>query len=252
MKKLLLLFAAFAFSGNVLFAQDDELPPPTSKPKPDSNTPAPAPGGGTSSTPNTPEDKGFQGFSKTKKIDLSKFIIEPDFNFGFGSNEIDLGLSPYVGYNVWKNLYLGAGFTYLYSGYHNLPFQDASGQTYYANAASNTYGGGVFAQYNIWRGFFARVKFEVLHSSLDDIYSNNVSIQLNPSNNSYQVIIPKVEVTVPDMLVGVGYNLLRSKNFFFPIIVSYNVLSAAVPAQTQKYSIYPHSVVVQLGFVNIF
>jgi len=254
-KNLILLLAALAFTGNVLLAQDDDLPPPTSKPKTDNNTPAPTTNptpGNTTNTPNTSGDNGFQGFSKSKKVDLSKFIIEPDFNFGFATNEIDLGLSPYVGYNVWKNLYLGGGFTYLYSGYHNLPFQDVTGQTYYANAASNTYGGGVLVQYNIWRGFFARVKFEVLHSSLDDIYSNNVSIQLNPANNSYQVIIPKVQVTIPDMLVGVGYNLLRSKNFFFPIVVSYNVLSSAIPPQTQKYSIYPHSVVVQLGFVNIF
>lgn len=246
MKKIFLLLAVFAFAGNALFAQDDELPPPTSKPKSDQNTPV----NPSSTTPPDSKDNGFQGFSKAKKIDLSKFIIEPDFNLGFSTNEIDLGLSPYVGYNVWKGLYLGGGFTYLYSGYRNLAFTDPSGQTYYANASANTYGGGVFAQYNIWKGFFARVKFEVLHSNLDDIYSNNVSIQLNPSNNSYTVVIPKIQVTIPDMLVGVGYNLLRSKNFFFPIIVSYNVLSSVVP--NEQYSIYPHSIVVQLGFVNVF
>jgi hypothetical protein len=239
----------FAFTGTALFAQDDELPPPTSKPKTDNNSPVP-PGGNTTTT--APDGNGFQGFSKTKKLDLSKFIIEPDFNLGFSSNEIDLGLSPYVGYNVWKGLFLGGGFTYLYTGYRNIPFVEPSGQTYYANASSSTYGGGVFAQYNIWRGFFARVKLEVLHSHTDDIYSNNISVQLNPSNNSYQVIIPKIDVTVPDMLVGVGYNLLRSKNFFFPIIVSYNVLSTVVPKSVEQYSIYPNHFVVQLGFVNVF
>ena len=247
MKKLLFLIAFFVFAGNTLFAQDDDLPPPTSKPKQDHTNP---PAGPSSTTPNTaPDGKGFQGFSKHKKIDLSKFIIEPDFNLGFASNEIDLGLSPYVGYNVWKGLCLGAGFTYLYTGYRNIPFTDASGQTYYANASANTYGGGVFAQYNVWHGFFARVKFEVLHRDMDDIGSNNIAIQLNPSSNSYRVIIPKIHVTIPDMLVGVGYNLLRSKNFFCPIIVSYNVLNSVT---SHTYSVYPHSVVVQLGFVNVF
>ena len=245
MRKLLLLIAFFAFTGNALFAQDDELPPPTSKPKTDNNQPTP----GNTTSPNTNNGNDFQGFSKPKKLDLSKFIIEPDFNLGFGGNEIDLGLSPYVGYNVWKDLYLGGGITYLYTGYRNIQFQDASGRTYYANANANTYGGGVFAQYNIWHGFFARVKIEVLHRDMDDLGSNNISIQLNPSNNSYQVEIPKVHVTIPDMLVGVGYNLLRSKNFFFPIIVSYNVLNSVT---NKTYAVYPHSIVVQLGFVNVF
>jgi hypothetical protein len=85
-KKFILLLAMFAFTGTALFAQDDELPPPTSKPKTDNNSPVP-PAGNT--TTNTPDNNGFQGFSKSKKLDLSKFIIEPDFNLGFSSNEID-------------------------------------------------------------------------------------------------------------------------------------------------------------------
>jgi hypothetical protein len=245
-KKLLLLTALFAFASISLFAQDDELPPPTSKPKTDYNNPQyPLNGKADTLHANT----GFQGFSGHKKIDLSKFIIEPDFNFNISGDEIDLGVSPYVGYNVWKGLCLGGGVTYLYSGFRNIPFQDASGRTYYANAKYETYGGGVFAQYNIWKGFFARVKFEVLHRDMDDLSSNNISIQLNPNNNSYQVVIPKIQATIPDMLVGVGYNLLRSKNFFFPIIVSYNVLSSVT---NPAYSVYPHNWVIQLGFVNVF
>lgn len=248
MKKLVLLTAFFAFAGSTLFAQDDELPPPTSKPKTDYSNPQY--GNNIGNTP-APKDStnGFQGFTKHKKLDLSKFIIEPNFNFNISGDEIDLGLSPYVGYNVWKGLCLGGGFTYLYTGFRNIPFQDASGNTYYANASYNTYGGGVLVQYNIWKGFFARVKFEVLHRDMDDLYSDNIKIQLNPNNNSYQVAIPKIHTTIPDMLVGVGYNLLRSKNFFFPIVVSYNVLSSVTD---RRYSVYPNNFVVQLGFVNVF
>ena len=253
MKKLLFLTALFALANTTLFAQDDELPPPTSKPKSDYNNQQNTGNGGVDTshfgTTATGTGNGFQGFSKPKKVDLSKFIIEPDFNFNISGDEIDLGISPYVGYNVWKGLCLGGGVTYLYTGFRNIPFQDASGRTYYANAKYETYGGGVFAQYNIWKGLFARVKFEVLHRDMDDLSSNNISIQLNPNNNSYQVVIPKVQATIPDMLVGVGYNLLRSKNFFFPIIVSYNVLSSVT---NPAYAVYPHNFVVQLGFVNVF
>jgi len=248
-KKILFLIALFAFAGNTLFAQDDDLPPPTSKPKGENNNSTPSPVPGANPKTAAPDSKGFQGFSKHKKVDLSKFIIEPDFNFNIQTGRIDVGLSPYVGYNVWKGLCLGGGVTYLYTGFRNIQFQDASGRTYYANANWNTYGGGVFAQYNIWNGLYARVKLEILHRSMDDIESGNISIQLNPSNNSYTVVIPKVQVTIPDLLVGAGYNLLRSKNFFFPIMVSYNVLNSVT---SQTYSIYPHGWVVQLGFVNVF
>jgi hypothetical protein len=245
-KKLLFLTVLFALTGPFLFAQDDELPPPTSKPKTDYND---SKYSNNNKVDTAQAINGFQGFSKHKKLDLSKFIIEPDFNFNISGDEVDLGLSPYVGYKVWKELYLGGGFTYLYTGFRNIQFQDASGRTYYANAKYNTYGGGVLVQYNIWKGFFARVKFEVLHRDMDDLGSNNISIQLNSSNNSYQVVIPKIHTTIPDMLLGVGYNLLRSKNFFFPIVVSYNVLS---PVTNKTYSVYPNNWVVQLGFVNIF
>jgi hypothetical protein len=239
-KKNFFLVVAAVLCANVLFAQDDELPPPSSKPKPESQQPA-------QSAPDNGSD--FKGFSKSKKIDLSKFIIEPDFYFDIAGPQIDLGFSPYVGYKVWKELYLGGGVTYLYTGFHNLQLIDpASGATYNVNANWHTFGGGVFAQYNIWKGFFARTRFEVLHRIMDDIENPYLSVQVN-SNGSYSVYIPKVQKTIPAEFVGVGYNLLRSKNFFFPIMVSYNLLYSVTD---KTYSVYPHGWVVQLGFVNIF
>ena len=238
MKKLFLFLSVFAFTANTLFAQDDELPPPSSKPKTESPQ----------STPKT-DNKDFQGFQKPKKVDLSKFIIEPDFNFNISQGRIDVGLSPYVGYNVWKGLCVGGGVTYFYTGFRNIAFTDYSGRTFYANANWHTYGGGVFGQYNVWKSFFVRARFEVLHRHMDDIENGNVTIQINPQTNTYQVVIPKIDKTIPALLLGVGYNLLKSKNFFFPIMVSYNVLHTITD---QTYSIYPHGFVVQLGFVTIF
>ncbi len=230
-----------AFAAASAFAQDDELPPPSSNPKRDYDTTD-------RKNQKPPDPNDFQGFKKKKKVELSKFLIEPNFNFSIQQGRIDLGLSPYVGYNVWKGLCVGGGVTYFYTGFQNIGFQDQLGNVYYANAKWHTYGGGVFVQYNIWRGFFARTKFELLHRQLDDFYNGGVYIRTYP-NNTYKVIIPKVQKTIPALLVGVGYNLLQSKNFFFPITVSYNLLHTVVD---REYSLYPRGLVVQLGFINVF
>ncbi len=242
MKKILFFLFLSLFAGNILFAQEDELPPPTSRPKDEPQM----------SQPKSPkgDDQDFQGFTThKKKIDLSKFIIEPDFYFSIGSDEIDLGLSPLVGYEVYKNLFVGGSITYLYTGYRNVPLENPlTGGVFYANLNWHTFGGGPMVQYNIWKGFFARAHLEVLHRIMDDP-TGQVNITTNFVNNTYSVQIPKVEATIPDLLLGVGYNLLRSKNFFFPIMVSYNVLYAAT---NQTYAVYPHGWVIQLGFVDIF
>lgn len=233
-------------------AQEDDLPPPSPRVKKSDGEWKPV--------ESTEKKDDFKPFSKKKKIDLSKFIIEPNFNFSIGNNQIDIGLSPYVGYRVWQpknvksgsmqGLCLGGGLTYYFTRFSNLEFSDPSGAfRFYANARFHTYGGGVFAQYNIWKGFFTRVKFEVLHRDLDDLnnaYLENVGI---PPNNSYRVAFPRIQKTIPSLLVGVGYNLLQSRNFFFPITVSYNVLHSVVD---RTYSLYPRGVVVQLGFINLF
>lgn len=228
--------------GSVAFAQDDDLPPPSSKPKVEDGQSHP--------------DDEFKGFKTKKKIDFSKFIIEPNVNFSIGQDYIILGLSPYVGYRVWKpanakpamgntGLFVGGGYTYLYNGYKNLAFTDGV-NTYYANANWHTMGGGAFVQYNVWRGFFARVKFEILHRKLDDYRGAYLS---SSGSGRPQVKLPVIEKTMPSMLIGAGYNLLQSKNFFFPIMISYNVLHSVTDPY---YSIYPRGLVVQLGFINVF
>ncbi len=232
---LLLLFLAFTGS-QVIMAQDDELPPPSSKPKVQD------------STYRRSKSEEFHGFTKKKKVDLSKFIIEPNFNFSIGQGRIDAGLSPYVGYNVWKGLCLGGGITYFYTGFPSINITDQFGnQVGFAKARYHTYGGGVFAQYNIWRGFFARTRFEVLHRDLSDLGSS--PIPKNPNNLNDGFYFTRIQKTIPALLIGAGYNLLQSKNFFFPIMISYNVLHAVTD---HAYSIYPRGVVIQLGFINVF
>lgn len=241
--KHLLLITLFCLAGTTIVnSQDDDLPPPRSKPEKRYQNPD-----------DTKPEGEFVGFKKRNKLDWSKFILEPNINFSISQNQIDLGLSPYVGYQVWApkkgktgGLYAGGGVTYFYTRI-NVQSEPIGGKVYYGKAQFHTYGGGVFLQYNIWRGFFARTRFEVLHRTLDDL--NNATINVNPNNGSYKIEFAKIQRTIPAMLIGVGYNLLQSKNFFFPIMISYNVLS---PITDRRYSIYQRGVVVQLGFINIF
>ena len=227
MKRFLLVLGVVVWSCAFLKAQDDELPPPSSHPYADQT--------------------GVHGSGKNKKRDLSNYIIEPDLAVSFIQGGYNLGVSPYFGYRLWKNLYGGAGVTYMYTGFKNIGYQDASGSVHYTNASWNTAGGGLFLQYNIWKGLFARTRFEVMHRWMDDVY--DARLTLNPQTNAYTVSMPKIERTYPDMLIGAGYNLLESKSFFMPVMFSYNVLYSVTD---KLYAVYPHGWVIQLGFVDIF
>jgi len=251
MKKFLLLSVLFMAFANCLLAQDDDLPPPSSKPK---KTDIQA------DDQKAPDAKDFEGFKGKKKVDISKFIIEPNFNLSIAQGRIDAGLSPYVGYKIFEpkkqkdargniGLFAGGGITYFYTGYTNIPITSASTGAVVGTAKAHfhTYGGGVFLQYNIWRGFLARARFEVLHRDLANL--DQGAIPKNPNNPSEGFYFNRIQKTIPSLLLGVGYNLLQSKNFFMPIMVSYNVLHSVTDKQ---YSIYPRGFVIQLGFINLF
>jgi hypothetical protein len=244
--KTLLLIAGTLLVTNMLMAQDDDLPPPTSNPKHEEGK---------------KDEENFQGFKPKKKVDLSKFIIEPNFNFSIAQGRIDAGLAPYVGYKVFEpknvkgkagnvGLFVGGGVTYFYTGFTGIQVLQGSQVIGTMKANFHTYGGGVFVQYNIWKGLFARMRFEVLHRTMDDVTKS--PIPRNPNNYAEGFYFPKIEKTIPALLVGAGYNLLQSKNFFFPIVVSYNVLHPFTSADQRAYSLYPRGLVVQLGFINIF
>ena len=233
MRRFLMILSILTFSCANLKAQDDELPPPSSHPQTQSS-------GFLTKT-------GDHNLVKVKKIDLSKYIIEPGVHLSFMQGGFNIGASPYIGYRLWKNLYAGAGVTYLYTGYRNIGYADAGGAVHYTNASGHTFGGGVFFQYNIWKGFFIRGRFEVLHRTMDDVY--NASITVNPQSNAANITMPKIQKTIPDMMMGAGYNLLQTKNIFIPVMFSYNVLHSVTD---KMYSIYPNGWVVTAGFVDIF
>ncbi len=232
-KKAIILVSVFFISISIVNAQDDQLPAPSSNPRPE--------------ILQLPLKENFKTRSERRRAQLSKYTIEPNIVFSSLFGGFNAGISPYVGHQLWKNLYGGGGVTYVYTSFNNLALEDAIGNTHLTNAHWNTYGAGVFLQYNIWKGFFIRDRFEVLHRDIADVY--NASLAYNSQTNSYSIEIPKIQRNIPDMLIGVGYNLLENKHFFMPIAISYNVLSSAT---NKYYAVYPNAWVMQFGFVEVF
>jgi len=226
------LIGALIFGFGILRAQDDDLPAPSSQPKADSSYMF---------------IKGNPGLIKTPKVDLSKYLIEPDINFAIFGAGFNVGVSPYLGHKIWKNLYAGGGLTYIYTGFRNIPYEDANGATHLTNASWHTLGAGAYLQYNVWKGLFVRGKVEVLHRWIADVY--NPEELVNTQTNATYIVLPKTQKTIPGALVGVGYNLLESKKFFFPVSLSYNLLRNAT---NSVYSVYPSGFVLQLGYITVF
>lgn len=160
MKKLLLLFPLFVFTANIAFAQDDDLPPPSSKPERVEEK---------KNDQKPPDAKDFKGFSKPKKFDMSKLLIEPIVNFSISQYRIDIGFSPSVAYRVWQpknakaksgnvGLFIGGGVTYSYTG---ITTQNRIGGGT-RRVGYHTIGAGPLIHYTIWRGLFVRAKLELL------------------------------------------------------------------------------------------
>lgn len=235
LKKLITLLAFVVVAGATAFAQDDDLPPPSSKPKQTEQQ---------NDGQTAPDPKNFKGFGKNK-FDISKFLIEPIINLSISQYRIDAGFSPSIAYRVfqpknvnprWGNtgLFVGGGVTYYYT-------QINEGRGFKYNV--QTYGAGPLIQYNIWRGLFVRTKVELLGRRVPASYSTYT----NGSNIVYT--FKYKQVFTPAWLIGAGYNLLQSKNIFIPVIVSYNLLHSVV---SKDYSIYPRGFTVQLGFITLF
>ena len=208
-------------------AQDDELPPPSSKPKQAEEK---------RNDQKPPDVKDFKGFSKPKKFDMSKLLIEPIVNLSISQYRLDLGFSPSVAYRVFQpekakaksgniGLFIGGGITYSYTSL------TLGSNTHYS---IQTYGGGPLIHYTIWRGLFARVKLELLGRRF--------------AYNDRGYVTTSTKFT-PACLIGAGYNLLQSKNIFIPLIVSYDILHSVVD---KNYSVYPRGFTVQLGFITLF
>jgi hypothetical protein len=209
------------FSSMSAFAQEDDKPAPFKRPKD-------AYSQDTVST-NSSEVRSFE--NPKKKFDISKLLIEPNVQLFFNSYEYQFGLMPSIGYNVWKNLYVGGSlyFSILYE-----PHWDGTSAT--PSITQTAYGGGPFIHYRIWKGFFTRLRVEMLgirYPDIDPYGSGEVSYATRG---------------VPYVWIGGGYNLFASKNFFIPIAVYFNPLYATYDGTAKSISPYPSWFYFQVGF----
>ena len=237
MKVALLLLPAVMFFSSALIAQDDVQPAPSSHPTPQSSE--------NNLAEPRHEDSPF--LSRYGKANQLKFIIEPDLDFGSVNRQLTVGVAPTVGHKLWKGLYAGAGMIYTYSVVKNLPITELNGQVYFASAYRQTYGGGVYLHYNIWKGLYVRVRFDVLHRYIEDLA--NATVVANITTGKTEVKIPVIKMNIPDMPIGIGYNILIKKKLFLPIKLSYNIL---YPFLNKQYTVYPDGWIIKLGIFNIF
>jgi hypothetical protein len=175
--------------------------------------------------------KGFQ--TAKKKFDIKKLLIEPNIQLSFSSYYYQFGLMPSLGYNVWKNLYVGGSINYNIT---YLPHYD--GTTASPSASLQVYGGGPFVHYRIWKGFFTRLRTEMLAVRYPNIDPYNGSVSYATRG-------------IPYIWLGAGYNLTASKNFFIPIAVYVNPLYPTYDATAKGVSPYSSWVYFQLAFYII-
>jgi hypothetical protein len=202
-----------------LWAQDDDKPAPYKRPE-------------QSYSRDTVSSQMYQpkSFAPKKKPDISKFLIEPNIQVFFSSNYYQFGLMPSLGYNIWKNIYVGGSINY---NLQYTPHIDGTGAT--PAASIQVYGGGPFIHYKIWKGFFTRLRVEMLAVRYPNYdYANN-AVDYNTRG-------------IPYLWVGAGYNLTPNRSFFIPIAVYINPLFPAYSGEQKSVSPYPSIVYFQVAF----
>ncbi|NNC93979.1 MAG: hypothetical protein HKN92_00345 [Chitinophagales bacterium] len=177
-----------------------------------------------------PDYEETQDYVETeKKFNWDKVTIEPNFAFAFSSNQLYLGLAPYVGYEVAKKFYMGPGIIYYYTRFKNVQPLDL-------DVNMHTIGGGVFAQYFVYDQIFTRAKFEFLNRKIFIGYTNNNEPVYKKSN-------------VPVLLLGAGYNLSFGSRIQFPIMIAYDVIQNS---DSPYFSNSNFPLYIQIGFVSYF
>ncbi len=202
-----------------LLAQDDDKPAPYKRPEQ------------SYSKDTVSSDIGqTKSFAPKKKFDMNKLLIEPNIQLFFSSNYYQFGFMPSIGYKTYKNLYLGGSINY---NLQYVPHIDGTNTS--PHASVQVYGGGPFAHYKIWKGFFTRLRVEMLAVRYPEYnyIGNNISYKTRG---------------IPYLWIGGGYNLTASRNFFIPIAFYINPLFPAYSGDQKSISPYQSLVYFQVAF----
>ncbi|MBS1596234.1 MAG: hypothetical protein JST90_18120 [Bacteroidetes bacterium] len=217
-----LAFAVLLLSVVSVQAQDDDKPAPYKRPEQ------------SYSRDTVSSDLGkTSSFSPKKKFDIEKLLIEPNIQLFFANNYYQFGLMPSLGYKTWKNLYVGGSLNY---NLQYVPHVDGPG-TNSPHASVQVYGGGPFVHYKIWKGFFTRLRVEMLAVRYPTSYAYGSTNELVYNTRG-----------IPYLWIGGGYNLTASKNFFIPVAVYINPLYPAYSGGQKSISPYPSIVYFQVAF----
>ena len=201
-----------------LLAQDDDKPAPYKRPEQSYSR----------DTVNADAAK-VKSFTPKKKFDIEKMLIEPNIQLFFSSNYYQFGLQPSIGYKTYKNIYLGGSINY---NLQYVPHIDGGNGPH---ASVQVYGGGPFIHYKIWKGFFTRLRVEMLAVRY-------------PSYSFYSNMVNYNTRGIPYLWIGGGYNLTASRNFFIPIAIYINPLFPAYSGEQKAISPYPSIVYFQVAF----
>jgi hypothetical protein len=177
-------------------------------------------------------------FSYTKKkFDIKKLFIEPtNFQLNFGTNYFLFGFNPLAAYQVTKKpLYIGLSLNYNIQVYSNqVVLPNGSKPT----ITSQVYGGGPVVHYRIWKGFFARLRPEVLGWRYP---TGNVNLLTNK-------IEYKTSVSYHAWL-GAGYSLNIKGLISIPFAIYVDPLYFA--QKRNAFSPYPSPILLQIGIYSL-
>ena len=219
--KLFAVVLVFVTASGSLRAQEDDKPAPYKRPEQ------------SYSRDTVSSELGqTKSFAPKKKFDIQKMLIEPNIQLFFASNYYQFGLMPSIGYKTYKNIYLGGSINY---NLQYVPHIDGPG-TNSPHASVQVYGGGPFIHYKIWKGFFTRLRVEMLAVRYPTAYYYGSS-QVDYNTRG-----------IPYLWIGGGYNLTASRNFFIPIAVYINPLFPSYSGGQKDISPYPSIVYFQVAF----
>ena len=109
------------------------------------------------------EDNSLKDVPPSERV-----IFGGGVGLGFGSYQDYIMISPSIGYMLTKKLMAGVNLTYQYNKYK-----------YYTPAiTSNSYGGGPFARFMVYRGIFIQAEYEYLNYDLFETRQDYTSFML--------------------------------------------------------------------------
>jgi hypothetical protein len=134
-------------------------------------------------------------------------------NFGLGYNsyngygQFSASIAPAIGYRVTEKLAVGPGISYAYNNYSFASGYFSQGSPKISTSYKNL-GVKVFAQYMVYKQFFAHAEYEVTQAEIPGIDSGGN--------------LAKYKTTIQTPLAGAGYRQQFSDRAAADIVVLYN------------------------------